>query len=481
MIVAIARQPKKIRRAFTLLEVILSLALMSMVVLAMFSIFNIYSRLFEKGGVQVAHAQLVTAVERQLRDDFMCMMEDSPESKKGAAKSSGGARRFGLNGTSDTLRFDVWQMLPEDQLPLSDELPELGLSTGVQAHAPELKTIVYRFTSEDSSDQASQQMEAASGSDLASKVPFSGPGLVRWEVNFEISLNDDANAASLKEVLNGAKNAASGNAGGNANFTDLLTQAAADKSLTWMPEIRSISFRYFDGRSWSSQWNSLSRGSLPVAVEVTFQVRESSQAESGAASQESNTSSDVSNNSNEDVAAETSEIRAQLSLISGGTGSLTESDASDCRFVIRLPLARNRPEIKPANDTALGGNLGGNSGLDALRASGMGMGAGGRANNGSGFNGAGFNGAGSGNGALGGRDRGFGGEGAFMGPTMGPPPSGAQGMSGPGDSGHENRSEFSSSPWSSSQNGSSQGGTSDGGTSESSGTSTSDQWMRNSP
>jgi len=39
-----------------------------------------------------------------------------------------------------------------------------------------------------------------------------------------------------------------------------------------VPEVVRLQFRYFDGNGWTSQWSSLSRKSLPVAVEVTVQL-----------------------------------------------------------------------------------------------------------------------------------------------------------------------------------------------------------------
>jgi hypothetical protein len=49
---------------------------------------------------------------------------------------------------------------------------------------------------------------------------------------------------------------------------DASTPSAVDDRWTWVPEVVSVQFRYFDGAGWSSSWNSLQRNSLPVAVEV---------------------------------------------------------------------------------------------------------------------------------------------------------------------------------------------------------------------
>jgi hypothetical protein len=38
------------------------------------------------------------------------------------------------------------------------------------------------------------------------------------------------------------------------------------------PEVTAIQFRYFDGATWSTQWDSVSLGGLPRCIEVTLQL-----------------------------------------------------------------------------------------------------------------------------------------------------------------------------------------------------------------
>ena len=45
-----------------------------------------------------------------------------------------------------------------------------------------------------------------------------------------------------------------------------------DEAITLVPEVVGLEFRYFDGQTWSSQWDSWQREALPVAIEVTFHV-----------------------------------------------------------------------------------------------------------------------------------------------------------------------------------------------------------------
>ena len=52
--------------------------------------------------------------------------------------------------------------------------------------------------------------------------------------------------------------------------------SAADDTAFWVPEVSAITFRYFDGATWTSQWNSIQRKALPVAVEVQLQLTQNS-------------------------------------------------------------------------------------------------------------------------------------------------------------------------------------------------------------
>jgi hypothetical protein len=40
-----------------------------------------------------------------------------------------------------------------------------------------------------------------------------------------------------------------------------------------VPEVVGVEFRYFDGQGWSDEWNSLTRKSLPMAVEVVLRLK----------------------------------------------------------------------------------------------------------------------------------------------------------------------------------------------------------------
>ncbi len=45
-----------------------------------------------------------------------------------------------------------------------------------------------------------------------------------------------------------------------------------DPNVVWFPEVIGATFHYYDGESWTTQWNSLTKRSLPVAVAVQLQI-----------------------------------------------------------------------------------------------------------------------------------------------------------------------------------------------------------------
>ncbi len=66
--------------------------------------------------IQARHARLVAALQRQFTDDLQSAIEDSPRPNDASA----GSVRCGVSvfkARAHTLRFDVLQTLPDDQLP----------------------------------------------------------------------------------------------------------------------------------------------------------------------------------------------------------------------------------------------------------------------------------------------------------------------------------------------------------------------------
>ncbi len=277
--VAGVRSRRTGRRGFTLLEVLLAMGLSVTLLLALWTLFDIYSNLFTMGQTKTENAQLARALLKQVADDLHSAIQDPIPGAAGEKKrTSTPLRRFVLDGSSNRLRLDVLQVTPlqGNPEPVSDS--EQLAQEPSAARVPELRTISYTFRDPGAAPEPSEETEGAE-SDVESDVE-NLPGLVRREVDFETPSDPEAESESEADSMAAELAGASGiledeTAAEGASVpgaTGALGPEAVDASITWVPEVVKIGFRYFDGNGWTSQWNSLSRKSLPVAVEVTLQL-----------------------------------------------------------------------------------------------------------------------------------------------------------------------------------------------------------------
>lgn len=255
------RRPRGGSRGFTLFEVILATALAATLLLGLWSLFSIFAKLFEEGQAKTETSQLARALLDQLATDLQSAIQDPIPAASSKTRTSTPLRRFTLSGSGHELRLDVLQLTPLEgnPNPVSDSEQLLGESSS--ARVPELRTVFYTFR--EPSSAADPAMADPTGDTL--------PGLLRRELDFETPVTEQrvggpagASAGSQGLVGEGAPE--------EPGATDSLTPRAIDDSALWAPEVVRLDFRYFDGSGWSSQWNSLTRKSLPVAVEVTMQL-----------------------------------------------------------------------------------------------------------------------------------------------------------------------------------------------------------------
>ncbi len=240
---------------FTLLETLLAAALSAVVMAGLWSLFHMYERLFTKGQAKVEQAQLVRALVDQLTGDLHSAIPDAPADNAPGLSS---VRRFGLFGTSQSLQVDVLQIPASGVADDSLALPGLARSQTPTPQVPELRTVRYLFEPPD----APRDVD-----------PESPAGLVRWEFDWETPLGRNAGPRSAQErqTRQPTKTRIAASSAAKDRSTsagDPLASTAEGGSMTRVPEVVAMEFRYFDGAAWSDQWSSLARKSLPVAVEI---------------------------------------------------------------------------------------------------------------------------------------------------------------------------------------------------------------------
>ncbi|WP_010582268.1 hypothetical protein [Schlesneria paludicola] len=368
----IAQQPRP-SSGFTLLEVLLTSLLASVVLIALWSLSDIYMRLFVSGRNKIEETQLARSLTSQFARDVSQVVQRpeerrlnpsftefappfaSPPGSRNAqpmrAALSGAAAgrqdpglpppsagslqgefietnsglgetprqidesipRFGLFGTSDALRLIVLQIDPRTTrapTELADVLPDPGrLRT---PFASELRTIEYSLgTSRESTD-------------LDQRHP---PGLIRREWAWEHWIG--LRAASQLSV--GAAEASAMLPKGESGWTAEDTVAFEDQEYLHVSQVQSLEFKYFDGEDWDVEWNSWERGKLPVLVEVLLEFEINSKPRKSAAEGEST-----------ELADETGSSSNGVNRAPGGTVY---------RRLIHLPFANNvnlEPELDGA-------------------------------------------------------------------------------------------------------------------------------------
>jgi len=254
-------------RGFTLLELLLAMALGATLLAGLWSLFSIYTKLFETGQAKVERSQLARALLEQLAEDLQSAIQDPIVEAPTEARTSTPLRRFVLDGSSRRLRLDILQVTPLEGNPTPVGDSERAFREPSAPRVPELRTVYYTF-------QGPLVSPDANPEDL--------PGLVRRELDFETPYADP-DSSGLEGQSAGLGTSAGelpdDDEAGEPSSPESFTPDRVDDSIMWVPEVVRLEFRYFDGSGWTSQWNSLARQALPVAVEVALEMGTADQRE----------------------------------------------------------------------------------------------------------------------------------------------------------------------------------------------------------
>lgn len=252
------------RAAFTLLEVMVALALSTMLVAAVYAALSLYWQYSTTGQDEVERAQLARAILRQIELDlrsvvYKAQAEASDTSSTSGQSSTGGSTSgssgssgnstSGTDTSSDGAAITTTEVVdPETayattssglygnaamlMMHISKPMPELTFMPNVVAanaltRTSDLMAVAYYVAA-----------EVATGT---AQSGGTGSGLARME--------GDRLAMSLASQ------------GGGSPMSAALTQILA-------PEVTAIQFSYFDGLSWRADWDSEMLGGIPRAVEI---------------------------------------------------------------------------------------------------------------------------------------------------------------------------------------------------------------------
>jgi len=224
---AVATPPFRRRRGYTLLELMLALGLSVLLLGAAYTAFDLQRRYVTAGEDQILRSQLARGVVQQFRTDVQSVV-GVPDV---AAEDVSSQRMWGLSGDARRCLLRC-SRLPGDDFQLAWSASS-ELSQGDESY------VVWLVVDEPL---------AAAARRNASREPGGEPvvGLARRQIAPLAMLDGTA-----VEIARGMRAA------------DVIA-----------PEIRRLSFRYFDGEIWVDQWDARARGRLPAAVELTFGFHE---------------------------------------------------------------------------------------------------------------------------------------------------------------------------------------------------------------
>jgi prepilin-type N-terminal cleavage/methylation domain-containing protein len=270
-----ARQSKTIG-GFTLLEVLLSMAIAALVLGAVTMAINFHLRVVERGRRDVEEAQLARALLRHIADDLRAGVLYQPldtSALAGIAGSGGsGGSTSGSGGSGGSTPAATASVAPtagssntsgsgEGSTSPSDTSGDLAESTvlsttpGLYGNRYELQVDVSKLPRIDQYEQLLVDFEGRPGdlvSDVKTVAYYMGTdtkttvaGLMRRELD---------RAATAWAIQNGGMQELE-------QYQQLLA-----------PEVLTIEFSYFDGLDWYEEWDSSVLQGLPLAVEVAVAI-----------------------------------------------------------------------------------------------------------------------------------------------------------------------------------------------------------------
>ncbi len=294
------------RTAYTLLELMLALALLGTLMTVAWSLMGTFGDAQKRGWKLSHRTQTIRAARQWLQDDMQHLLRsDVGLSSTAPLKSRLTGNLLGFTAaiapSLDPLPFFEQLMASPSNGShgfeglnglngIANEEPIASLTSDTDADAmvaqaqqslwpPESMEVEYRLAPMDGNSTASTDL-LGSPADLRD-VQFS---LTRRELLDASAIQNQAqrNRGGVAEGLSQANSSQSNRLQANPSDRVLTAQdlyRQTDEAVssdgvaireTRLDGLTHVQFRYFDGQNWASQWNSDQRGGLPVAIALSF-------------------------------------------------------------------------------------------------------------------------------------------------------------------------------------------------------------------
>ena len=264
------------RNAFTLLEIIIAASLTTTLLLILWSLFGIYSKLEEKGSRATTEIQLARGLLRQLQSD-LCRLTVAPASM--TAGSSAAAAQSQPTTTVSSVESHDRLVLPAGVQLVGDH-NRIELVLAAQPTDDDLRITDQSLVTSPAVFKIVQYHWQAR-EDLPGLAPLN---TTRNETLHQDLLPPELPPTGLRRQMcswSSRQRKASGdktvslatNPGLNRPLKNQADpHASVPEQDDLVPEVSAWQLQYFDGARWLNQWNSASLGQLPVAVKVSFNL-----------------------------------------------------------------------------------------------------------------------------------------------------------------------------------------------------------------
>jgi len=254
------RARNRLPSGFTLIEVLLALALTAVVLYMVTMAIGLHLRMLDAGRTEVEEATLARALLKQIADDIRGAVRYDPmEVESTSSGSASGGDPSELLDPEDEPEDDF---ATEEKAEPAEDLAESTAPTsmpGIVGNSSQIQIDVARLPHTDQFLAATDPGDGTVAADLQSDV--------KTVAYYVVTPGTSAGAGGLenrsgliRRELDRAVTSYAAQRGGLLGVELGLEPIA--------PEVKAIEFRYFDGTEWLDTWDTEAQGRLPAAVEV---------------------------------------------------------------------------------------------------------------------------------------------------------------------------------------------------------------------
>lgn len=248
------------RRAFSLIEVIVALALSVVLISAIYGAISLHWRYETLGRERIDRAQVSLAILRKMSEDVGSVMFSVPKVEETEDSST------------TTTSTETTSTTEETSTETTNTAVEAPVSLGIVGTADSLQLDVSQPQVQDFVTVVDPSAPSTTPLPIQSEMVRVTWALVRPNR----SLDPDAtglqslitNPALARDVTDRLQESVPDDTASALSTTSTATEIPESSILA--REVVALQFRYYDGYSWVSEWDSTEKGRLPRAVEVSM-------------------------------------------------------------------------------------------------------------------------------------------------------------------------------------------------------------------